>query len=105
MSRVAGGPGSPCLPHCGIGARRSLGAARAVPSADVNELAPFFKQSWQVAVRYDDAPLGVHRNPLRQPEPSAIVTDWFRGQGRVHGFGPDGRLLGTWSVGDVDTPR
>ena len=28
------------------------------------------------------------------------VADWLRGQGRVHGFAPDGRLLGTWSVGD-----
>jgi sugar lactone lactonase YvrE len=28
------------------------------------------------------------------------VLDWFRGRGRVHGFAPDGRLLGTWSVGD-----
>jgi sugar lactone lactonase YvrE len=28
------------------------------------------------------------------------VADWFRGAGRVHGFAPDGRLLGTWSVGD-----
>ena len=30
----------------------------------------------------------------------AYVEDWFRGQGRVHGFAPDGRLLGTWLVGD-----
>jgi sugar lactone lactonase YvrE len=28
------------------------------------------------------------------------VADWFRGAGRVHGFAPDGRHLGTWSVGD-----
>lgn len=28
------------------------------------------------------------------------VADWFRGAGRVHGFAPDGQLLGTWSVGD-----
>ena len=28
------------------------------------------------------------------------VADWLRGQGRVHGFAPDGRLLRTWSVGD-----
>jgi hypothetical protein len=28
------------------------------------------------------------------------VADWVRGQGRVHGFAPDGRHLGTWSVGD-----
>jgi sugar lactone lactonase YvrE len=28
------------------------------------------------------------------------VADWLRGQGRVHGFAPDGTLLGTWSVGD-----
>ena len=28
------------------------------------------------------------------------VADWFRGQGRVHGFAADGQLLGTWSVGD-----
>jgi sugar lactone lactonase YvrE len=28
------------------------------------------------------------------------VADWLRGAGRVHGFAPDGRLLGTWSVGD-----
>ena len=25
---------------------------------------------------------------------------WFRGAGRVHGFAPDGRHLGTWSAGD-----
>jgi sugar lactone lactonase YvrE len=28
------------------------------------------------------------------------VADWLRAQGRVHGFAPDGALLGTWSVGD-----
>jgi DNA-binding beta-propeller fold protein YncE len=28
------------------------------------------------------------------------LADWFRGQGRVHGFTPDGGHLGTWSVGD-----
>jgi hypothetical protein len=28
------------------------------------------------------------------------VADWLRGHGRVHGFAPDGRHLGTWSVGD-----
>jgi hypothetical protein len=28
------------------------------------------------------------------------VADWLRGQGRVHGFAPDGTLLGTWRVGD-----
>ncbi len=28
------------------------------------------------------------------------VADWLRGQGRVHGFAPDGRLLGTWRRGD-----
>ena len=27
------------------------------------------------------------------------VADWLRGQGRVHGFAPDGRLLGTWRSG------
>lgn len=26
------------------------------------------------------------------------VADWFRGEGRVHGFAPDGRHLGTWSA-------
>jgi hypothetical protein len=28
------------------------------------------------------------------------VADWFRGAGRVHGFAPDGRHLGTWWAGD-----
>jgi hypothetical protein len=28
------------------------------------------------------------------------VADWFRGQGRVHGFAPDGGHLGTWWAGD-----
>jgi hypothetical protein len=28
------------------------------------------------------------------------VADWVPGAGRVHGFAPDGHLLGTWWAGD-----
>jgi hypothetical protein len=41
-------------------------------------------------------PIGLAVDPAGR----VYVADSLRGRGRILGFAPDGRLLGTWSVGD-----